>query len=331
MEHQKPNSDSRDDEIDLGQIIQSFKKGFNNLFKSFLRVFLYIKRNAIKLGILIVVGLLIGLGLNTIVQKQLKTEVIVKPNLESKVYLYDIVNSISANLEANDTLFFGALDIDVDDLKGFEMEIEPIEAAEVTDINDEIKYLELLEKFREEEGILEVVRNEILNKTNLQHRIIFYYKDAEAGRDISEKLINYINSNEYYNELLALQVANAKERIVKNTDLVSQIDRLIAGYSGQLEKDKEVEGTLVLSETEKLDVPALLMLKNELIEGIEMKKLQIQEQKQAIRIISFGDTQHLQKTLFANVIILVPLLLVLAYLLWDLFKYLNRKANELVV
>ncbi len=331
MEHQKPNSDSRDDEIDLGQIIQSFKKGFNNLFKSFLRVFLYIKRNAIKLGILIVVGLLIGLGLNTIVQKQLKTEVIVKPNLESKVYLYDIVNSISANLEANDTLFFGALDIDVDDLKGFEMEIEPIEAAEVTDINDEIKYLELLEKFREEEGILEVVRNEILNKTNLQHRIIFYYKDAEAGRDISGKLINYINSNEYYNELLALQVTNAKERIVKNSDLVGQIDRLIAGYSGQLEKDKAVEGTLVLSETEKLDVPALLMLKDELIGGIEMKKLQIQEQKQAIRIISFGDTQHMQKTLFANVIILVPLLLVLAYLLWDLLKYLNRKANELVV
>ncbi|MEN8798349.1 MAG: hypothetical protein ABF293_03810, partial [Flavobacteriaceae bacterium] len=232
MEHQKPNSHSPSDEIDLGQIFQSFKNGLNNLFKSLLRIFLYIKRNIIKFVVLIVVGVLIGLVLNTIVKKQLKTEVIVKPNLESKVYLYDIINSISANIKAKDTTFFGSLDIDVEHLKNFEIEIQPVQETIVTDIDDQIKYLELLEKFRDEEGILEVVRNEILNKTNLQHRIEFYYKDAEVGRDIVEKLINYINSNEYYNELLTLQVANAQDRIKKNNDLVDQIDRLIAGYSG---------------------------------------------------------------------------------------------------
>ncbi|MGB5236909.1 MAG: hypothetical protein WBN59_04690 [Flavobacteriaceae bacterium] len=331
MEDQKPNHNSTADEIDLGQIFKSFKNGLNILFNNFLRLFLYIKKNIIKFAVLIIVGILIGLGLNTIVQTKLKTEVIVKPNLESKVYLYDIVNSISANLEAKDSSFFGALNIDVDDLQGFEIEIEPVEQVSEVDINDQIEYLEMLEKFRDEEGIIEVVRNEILNKTNLQHRIIFYYKDADTGRDITEKLISYINSNEYYNELLALQVANANERIKKNSDLVDQIDRLIAAYSGKLERDKELEGTLVLNETEQLDVPALLMLKEELIQGIEIKKLQIQEQKQAIRIISFGDVQQIEKTLFTNIVILVPLILVLAYLLWDMLKYLNRKANELVV
>lgn len=330
MEDQKPNHNSTADEIDLGQIFKSFKNGLNILFNNFLRLFLYIKKNIIKFAVLIIVGILIGLGLNTIVQTKLKTEVIVKPNLESKVYLYDIVNSISANLEAKDSSFFGALNIDVDDLQGFEIEIEPVEQVSEVDINDQIEYLEMLEKFRDEEGIIEVVRNEILNKTNLQHRIIFYYKDADTGRDITEKLISYINSNEYYNELLALQVANANERIKKNSDLVDQIDRLIAAYSGKLERDKELEGTLVLNETEQLDVPALLMLKEDLIQGIEIKKLQIQEQKQAIRIISFGDVQQMEKTLFTNIVILVPLILVLVYLLWDMLKYLNRKAKELV-
>ena len=287
MEHQKPNHDSQSEEIDLGQIFQSIKNGLNNLFKSFLRIFLYVKANIVKLGVLVIVGGLIGLGLKTIVQKTLKTEVIVKPNLESKVYLYDIVESISSNIKAKDSTFFSALEIDVNSLEGFKIEIHPIEAMKIADVNDEVKYLELLEKFRDEEGIIQVVRNEILNKTNLQHRIIFYYKDAITGRDISRKLISYINSNEYYNELLALQVANAQERIQKNTDLVNQIDRLVAAYSGQMEKDKGTEGALVLSDTEKLNVTALLKLKDELIEGIEMKKLQIQEQKQAIRIISF--------------------------------------------
>ena len=84
-------------------------KGFTNLFKSFLRLFLYIKRNLIKLGILVLVGLLVGFGLNQIITKKQKIEVIVKPNLESKNYLYDVVNEIGANIKAKDTVFFSKL------------------------------------------------------------------------------------------------------------------------------------------------------------------------------------------------------------------------------
>ena len=80
-DQQTSKETTSNDEIDLGQLFNIIGKGFTNLFKSFLRLFLYIKRNLIKLGILVLVGLLVGFGLNQIIIKKQKIEVIVKPNL----------------------------------------------------------------------------------------------------------------------------------------------------------------------------------------------------------------------------------------------------------
>ncbi len=65
--------------------------GFNSLFRRFLRIFLYFKKNFLVLLSLIIVGALIAFGLNQFVSEKLQTEVIVKPNFESKAYLYDAV------------------------------------------------------------------------------------------------------------------------------------------------------------------------------------------------------------------------------------------------
>ena len=114
-----PKNTTSNDEIDLGQLFQMIGKGFNRIFKSFLFVFLYFKRNAIILSALIIVGGLTGFGINQVVSENLKTDVIVKPNLESKNYLYDVVAEIQANIKAEDTVFFRELGIDVEKLKGF--------------------------------------------------------------------------------------------------------------------------------------------------------------------------------------------------------------------
>ncbi len=108
-DQQTPKETTSNDEIDLGQLFNMIGKGFTNLFNFFLRFFLYIKRNIIKFVILSVVGLLLGYGLNQIIVKKQKIEVIVKPNLESKNYLYDVVDEIGSNIKAKDTVFFSKL------------------------------------------------------------------------------------------------------------------------------------------------------------------------------------------------------------------------------
>lgn len=329
MENQNRESNQQPEEIDLGQIFVLFRKGLLRLFRGFLKVYLYLKKNAIKLGILILVGALIGFGLSFIVTNRLKTEVLVKPNLGSESYLYDVVAEIEANIISTDTTFFNSLDIDVNDLVDFSIEISPIEADGIDDLKEEVAYLELLEKFRDEVGILDVVRAEILKNSIINHRIVFYYKDAKSGRDIAKKLMNYINSNDYFKELAAIHTRNAEDRIVKNEKLVDQIDTIITGYASQLTKEKQIEGSLVLSDEERLNVPAMLRLKNEIIADSEKKKLEIQGKVDAIRVISFGNTQTIKKAFFGNTIVLIPTILVGLFLLLDLAKYLNRKAQEL--
>ena len=78
------------DEVDLGQLFRMIGNGFRNMFRAFLRVFLYLKRNMLILGGLVVAGFIIGLVLKSMTSQSLKTEVIVEPNLDSKSYLYDI-------------------------------------------------------------------------------------------------------------------------------------------------------------------------------------------------------------------------------------------------
>lgn len=331
MENQGSPNNPGTDEIDLRQLLQVIGKGFNNMFRAFLRLFLYLKRSILKLVILAVVGLLVGFGLNQIVTKRLKTEVIVKPNLESKNYLYDVVAEIQANVRARDTSFFGEMEIDVEDLRGFEIDIAPVEDFDKKgNLDDDLKYLELLEKFRGDDIITDVVRTEILNKSALNHRITFYYKIEGQGKIITEKLLSYINSNAYFNELVAINRGNAEERIRQNQNLVEQIDGLVTKYSEKMSRDgQRGEAQIVLDNEEQLDIPGLLGLKNGLIRDIERKKIELQSHKEAIRIINIGKTQEVQKSFFGKNIVLIPSVLILLFILIDIIKFLNRKSKEM--
>lgn len=331
MENQTPpKANTPADEIDLGQLFKMIGDGFGRLFRAFLRVFLYIKRNAIKFGILLVVGLGIGIGLNNIVTKKLKTEVIVKPNLESKNYLYDVVNEIDANIRAKDLAFFNALGIEEEELKGLSIMIEPVEEENGKNSGDDLEYIELLQKFRNDELITDIVRSEVLNKSTLNHRISIFYKDAETGKKIATALMEYINSNDYFNELVKLNKDNATMRIERNEQLVQQIDLLVDNYAKKIAReDTQGDGRIVLDNEDQLDVTGLLSLKNGLIKEIELKKVELQDQKEAIRIINFGKPQEVQQSFFGKNIVLIPVVLIGIFLLIDTVKYLSRKASEM--
>ena len=174
-ENNIPNNNSSD-EIDLGQLFQMIGNGFNRIFRSFLRLFLYLKKNALILFGLVILGGAIGFGLNLIVDKKIKTEVIVKPNLDSRNYLYEVVDEIQSNIKAKDTLFFKDLGILVENLKGFEITVESLGDTR-KNAEQGIEYLELLKGFEgSSEAIADIVRAEILSKSTLiNHKITFYF------------------------------------------------------------------------------------------------------------------------------------------------------------
>jgi len=329
-EKEIPNQPKNSDEIDLGQLFRMIGNGFNRLFRGFLRVFVYLKKNALILLALILAGVGIGYGLTQIISKKLKTEVIVKPQMESKNYLYDVVSEIQANIEAKDTTFFNSIGVDFTDYRGIEITIKRVTGEDSSE--NDIKYLELLQSFEDTEAIADIVRAELQNKSSFNHRITFYYKNLEQGQNFAEKVMAYINSNKYFDTLATIYRTNAESRIKQNKDLLAQVDEIITSYSKKMAKADGFFGNerIVLDNQETVNITGLLTLKTNLIKDIETKNLELEERTEPVKVINFGKPQQVQKAFFGKNIVLIPAILLTVFFFISFLKFLNKKVIELL-
>lgn len=329
-ENNIPNSSNSSDEIDLGQLFQMIGNGFNRLFRGILRIFLYLKKNVLILLGLVILGGIIGFGLNRIISKKLKTEVIVKPQMESKNYLYDVIDEIQSNIKSKDTAFFSNIGVDIIDFAGLEISIAPVSDNRESS-ESEMKYLELLQSFENTEAIADIVRAELQNKSSFNHRITFFYKDAEVGQQFAKGVMAYINTNEYFDGLITVYRENATSRINENKQLLKQVDEIITSYAKKMAENDDMVGNdrIVLDNQETVNITGLFELKNSLIQDIESKYLELEQRTDPIKIINFGKPQQVQKAFFGKNIVLIPLVFVGFFFLVSIFKYLNKKSTEL--
>ncbi len=330
----RPDTPQPSDEIDLGQLFRMIGNGIKKLGNVFLRIFIYLKRNALILVGLVLLGVAANFVMNQFVPKKLKTEVIVRPNFESKNYLYDVVDEIASNIKAGNEVFFSNIGIQVADLEGFDIEIEAIEDAEEKNgdaLIEEMKYLEVLQNFKDESFVIDILKSELFQKSIVEHKIIFSYKDSKKGSVAVEKMLEYINGNPYFDDLRKVHAENAKSRIEKNMGLINQIDKLIANYTSSIltQKDKSGGSAVYLEKENTLNVTGLLTLKNDLIKEIEEKKLEITDQANVLSIINLGKTQEFKKSFFNKRIVALPAFLILAFFLFSFVRYLNEKAKEI--
>ncbi len=333
-DHLPPSNNQTADEIDLGQLLKLIKKGFKNLGNVFLRIFLFFKRYALILLGLALLGIAISFGLNQIISKKLKTDVIVRPNFDSKDYLYGVVEELNAKIKANDTAFFNIIGIKAENLDGFEIELEAIisdEHMEADEKEMKVRYLETLKDFKDQGFVIDILRSELNEKSIIDYKISFLYLNGEQGPKVVRKLIAYINTNEYFNGLKEVSVKNAKSRIENNTKLIKQIDELVGNYSNSLatQTAKSGNSTLYFEKESALNVPSLLALKNRLIKEVEEKNLEIKQQSNFIDVINLGNTQEVKKRFFGNRMFMIPLLLMMGFMLYVFIRYLNTKAKEI--
>lgn len=333
MAENESSKNTSSDEIDLGQLLKLIGNGFKKVGNIFLYAFLYLKKNMLVLIGLVVVGVLIGFLLTKIVDKKLKTETIVRPNFESKDYVYDVIDEIQANIYAKDTVFFSQMGIDINDLDGFKIEIAPITDPEEAkeDAEQDLMYLELLQGFKEESFAVDIMRSVLTQKSIVAHRITFTYIDAQNGGVIAQKMLDYINNNNYFKDVITAFRENAQLRIDQNTMLIGQIDNLVNNYSKTI-NNKQLEkapGSVILENESALNISSLLTLKNRFVKEIEEKRMELSEQKNLLSVLNMGKTQRVRKPLFNNTFVIIPLVLVGLFFILSFIKFLNKKAAEL--
>tara|TARA_R110000744_G_scaffold85495_1_gene167100 strand:+ start:51 stop:1046 length:996 start_codon:yes stop_codon:yes gene_type:complete len=328
-DNQSPTTQNSSDEIDLGQLFKLIGRGFNAVFRFFLRAFLYLKKNIFILIGLVVFGFALGYGLSKIISKKMKSEVIVKPQLESKNYLYDVIGEIQSNISAQDTLFFKNIGIEEIDFNGLEVDISRV--IEEGNTESDLKYLELLQSFENTDAIADIVRAELQNKSSFNHRITFYYKNLEQGKVFANQVMNYINTNAYFGGMLKVYRNNAINRIEQNQTLLAQVDVIITNYTNNLasKKDNLVSNQIILDNQEQVSIAKLFELKNVLIRDIESKKLELEERSESVSIINFGQPQVVKNSFFGRNIVFIPLLLLSLFFLISLIRFLNKKTHEL--
>ncbi|WP_430428610.1 hypothetical protein [Maribacter litoralis] len=328
--NQSPSTQNNSDEIDLGQLFQLIGKGFNAIFRWILRVFLYLKKNILLLIGLVVIGLAIGYGLNQIISKKYKTEVIVKPQIESKNYLYDVVAEIQSNIKSKDTLFFHSIGIDDIDFNGLDIEISRV--AEVGNSESDLQYLELLQSFENTDAIADIVRAELQNKSSFNHRITFYFKNAAFGKMFSEKILEYINTNNYFNRLLEVYRDNATARIEEDEKLLIQVDKIIENYTNGLASkgNSSSSDKIILDNQEQVNIADIFEYKTGLIRDIESKKLELEEHIEPVSIINLGQPQVEQKSFFGKSIVLIPIIFISAFFILSALIYLDKKSESII-
>ena len=192
-------------------------------------------------------------------------------------------------------------------------------------------FLELLQSFENTEVVADIVRAELQNKNSFTHRITFSYTKADKGQLFAKKIMDYINSNEYFDGLIETYRENATDRIEENKTLVKQVDEIITNYSKTITQNNSSSGTdrIVLDNQERVDITGLLKLKSVLIKEIESKKIELKNRTEIIKVVNFGKTQEDRKSFFGKEVILIPLILLGLFFLYSFVKYLNKKSREL--
>jgi len=224
------STNSQDQEIDLGQIFQKIGDFFQLLVDKIFDGILFLKRNSIYLGILLIIGVVTGYFMDK--TKAYVHEIIVSPNYGSVDYLYAKVALLDSKNKENDTLFFK--DLGFKNLKNFNgIEIEPI--------NDIYKFIDgkpqnfdLIKLMAEDGDITEITEDKVTSKNFPFHLVTFSTSENTNEEEVVNPLMNYLNNSDYFIAIKNQYIENQKSKIKANDSIIDQIDNLISEFSNTI-------------------------------------------------------------------------------------------------
>uniref|UniRef100_UPI0040497558 hypothetical protein n=1 Tax=Flavobacterium sp. TaxID=239 RepID=UPI0040497558 len=242
------SSNSQDQEIDLRQIGTGIKKLFNGIVNSFFDFIFFVKKKIIIIGSLFIIGLALAFLSDS---KTYIHEVAVIPNFGSNEYLYKKIEQVDTKLREKDTVFFKTLGIqNFEKVVDVEIEAYPAIYSFVNNKAEESNF-ELIKLMAEDGNIDKILKDEITSKNYYHHKISIQTKGMFQKEEFIIPLLNYLNSNTYYETQQKITQQNLVDKLASNNSLITQIDQLIVLLSSS-----NSSGTISISE--KNSIPELV-------------------------------------------------------------------------
>jgi hypothetical protein len=323
------STNSQDQEIDLGQIGKGIKNFFNGIVNSIFDFIFFLKKKTLIIGILFVTGIISGylLDQNT---KKFTSEVIVAPNLGGYDYLYAKIDLIKSKLKEGDITFFKSIGISKTDII-LDIEVEPIidiytfvnTKTAIVDKTQSTQNFELMKLLAENEDINKVIKDEKTSKNYPHHKILITTTNKIKNNDVIDPILDYLNSDEYLNKILAITRENTFIKIKKNEEQILQVDKLISQISENLAKDKSASNLVYNNENSEIN--SLFILKNSLINEIAEQRITLENIKLYIKDISTTTNSINSKGINNKMKFLLPFIFVIIYLILYGFMSLYKK------
>lgn len=316
------DNNNQSEEIDLSDLFKLLKKGINRIGELFLMLVIFLKRNAIILISLIVIGAVIGYFLQSFSKNYNESSVTLLSFYDSQDYLYKSVNELNWEIENTPETLAKEFNINADTLKMISLEVKPLER--VTELPEEEKeYITLLKEegtYSQEELMQIVLRSSEFHKINIKHPesydITHFF---EAFRD---RLLE----NKSYAKIHESEIRNLKESVETYRRSIRQIDTILSSYNASLNKRNPGSSTFYNSEN-NLNIGGILNEKRELRLSINELEEQLVRQKDFIYPLDKPKTAEFEKPTLSKEIILIPVILVFLFFGIRFLIFLNRRVK----
>jgi len=325
------NKKIEQEEIDLIVLLNKLKHLFLSIVLFLFRAAKNFFSNWRTIAGIIVVGAVIGLIAESVVEEESSKEasVLLRINFDAGNYVYDAINLINQKIETKDEEFFlNDIKLGEDEML-YEIQIEPI--IDLKDIlKEDISANEIRALFENLEFEDNIAMTEGF-KSDYEYHVLTLETSSLATITSVNKIIEYFNTNPLFVGLKESRLKSIANTIANNERTIQQIDKLLEYYSTNSRLERNATQLYIDNKT---------YLPNELIKI----KISLEEQNEDLkgeRILSeetvmiVNDTNLLVENegISDNKIIYYPALLVLLFIIGSIliktYKYLDELEGKM--
>jgi LPS O-antigen subunit length determinant protein (WzzB/FepE family) len=254
MSNKLPEGAKQSEEVDLGQLFNLIGRAFDRLFKAigkltrwffdvFLNFLLFVRANFFKISIPIIVATIIGYSLDSINPPTYTSTIVVKPNFNSNIQLYDNVSYLNSLVQSEDTLGLSkALNISVKEagqLNSLSIRAIATENSRLKFFND---YIIQLDSSVIDIDALDYEKfNENISEMNFSEHIIeIESKVPYFPAPIQDAIVFSVDENDYFDLTKNTIAANIKSSTEILQKQLKEVDEL-----------REIYNRVIIAESEK--------------------------------------------------------------------------------
>jgi hypothetical protein len=236
------NQKNNEEEVDLGSLFVIIGKGFSNFFNFIGKIFkglfhgiisslIFLKENSIKIGIATIIGLVIGVFLETRTSKKYGSDLLLEPNFKSSRQLYNNINYYNDLVKQQNTAVLQkTFNIDKESaasIRGFEIVPLKVDGDLIDAYNDLILSVDTLTIKSYDYLDFKTAFTDYDYKV---HKVTVVAEKNNVFDKLDDVIISSVVDNKYFNRLKVLNNENLNRTDSLYRENLSQIDSLRKVY-----------------------------------------------------------------------------------------------------